>query len=82
MSLRKVRYRVDTDLAQVIACNCSICSKHGLVLTFVPATQFTLESGESDVQPYLFNKMHIHHQFCRSCGVEALARAVGPMGRP
>ena len=69
----KVRYQVATDLAKVMACNCSICSKHGLILTFVPEAQFKLLSGDGELQEYLFNKHVIHHQFCRSCGVEPFA---------
>jgi hypothetical protein len=78
----KVRYRVETDFASVMQCNCTICSKHGLVLTFVPGAQFTLESGADDVQAYLFNKMHIHHQFCKTCGVESFARGNMRDGSP
>ena len=31
----KVRFEVTTDPTQAMACNCSICAKHGLWLTFV-----------------------------------------------
>ena len=55
----KVRYQVATDLAKVMSCNCSICSKHGLILTFVPEAQFKLLSGEGELQEYLFNKQVI-----------------------
>lgn len=74
----KVRYEMETDLAQVIACNCSICSKHGLLVSFVPAEKFVLLSGEDELKEYLFNKKHIRHQFCRSCGVEPFARGEMP----
>ncbi len=74
----KVRYQVATDLAKLVSCNCSICSKHGLILTFVPEAQFKLLSGAGELQEYLFNKHVIHHQFCRSCGVEPFARGTAP----
>ena len=41
----RVRYAVETDLARVIACDCSICTKRGLLLAFVPAARFTLQAG-------------------------------------
>jgi len=42
-----VRYRVDIDLSKpVMQCNCSICSRTGTLLSFVPPTAFTLEKGE------------------------------------
>jgi hypothetical protein len=77
-----VRFSAETDLAQVISCNCSICSKHGLLLTFVPATQFTLTSGEEALKDYRFNTMRIRHRFCGSCGVETFGEGAMPDGTP
>jgi hypothetical protein len=31
-----------------------------------------------ELQEYLFNKHVIHHQFCRTCGVEPFARGTAP----
>ena len=70
----RVRYETTTDPSQAIACNCSICAKHGLWLTFVPPQQFKLVSGLVDLADYQFNKHAIHHVFCRTCGVESFAR--------
>jgi hypothetical protein len=75
-----VRYEIDADLTQVIACNCSICTKHGLLLTFTPADRFRLVAGQEQVQDYQFNKHVIHHQFCPTCGVEPFARGKNPDG--
>jgi hypothetical protein len=76
----KVRYEVKTGLEKVIACNCSICTKRGMLLTFVPFDQFTLLSGEGELTDYQFNKKTIHHLFCPSCGVESFARGTTPKG--
>jgi hypothetical protein len=67
-------YETTTDPSQAIACNCSICAKHGLWLTFVPPQQFKLVSGLDDLANHQFNKHIIHHVFCRTCGVESFAR--------
>ena len=40
----KVRYEATTDLGQVLSCNCSICTKRGLLLSFVPAASMALKS--------------------------------------
>jgi hypothetical protein len=69
-----VRYEATTDLAQVISCNCSICSKRGLLWTFVRLEAFQLLSGEDQSTDYQFGKRNIHHLFCRVCGVESFAR--------
>lgn len=70
----RVRYEATTDPGQAIACNCSICSKHGLWLTFVKPQQFKLVCGIEALADYQFNKHVIHHVFCRTCGVESFAR--------
>jgi hypothetical protein len=75
-----VRFETATDLGQVITCNCSICAKHGLLFTFVPADQFTLRSGEERLTPYQFNKKMIQHMFCRDCGVETFGKGTRPVG--
>jgi hypothetical protein len=75
-----VRYEVETDLKQVVACNCSICTKRGLILTFAPLDRFRLLSGESVLKDYQFNHKVIHHVFCPTCGVESFARGAMPDG--
>jgi hypothetical protein len=77
----KVRYEVKLDLGKpVTSCNCSMCGRTGTLLTFVPADQFTLKSGEADLTDYLFNKHVIHHLFCRVCGIKSFARGTGRDG--
>ncbi len=77
----KVRYEVTTDLATVIQCNCSICSKRAHLLTFVPKDQFKAISGEGSLTDYQFNKHHIHHLFCSACGVGSYATGTNPEGK-
>jgi hypothetical protein len=78
----QVRYEVETDLGMVISCNCSICSKKGLLLAFVPAENFLAVSGESALVDYQFNKHVVHHLSCARCGVESFARGQMPDGTP
>jgi hypothetical protein len=77
----KVRYEVTTDLASVIACNCSMCSRAGTLLAFVPVEQFKLLSGEGNLTDYQFNKHVIHHHFCSTCGIKSFARGIGQGGK-
>ena len=67
-----VRFEVETDLKGVMSCNCSLCSRAGYLLHFVPEAKFKLLSGESDLRDYLFNKHKIHHLFCTNCGVRSM----------
>jgi len=78
-----VRYEVTmTPPEKAVACNCSHCSRMGWLLSFVPADSFKLLSGEEQLQEYLFNKRHIHHQFCRTCGVHPFSRGTDRAGKP
>lgn len=77
----KTRYEATTELKTIVSCNCSICEKRGLLLTFVPPEQFKLVSGENTLSDYLFNKKVIHHLFCPDCGVESFARGTSPDGK-
>ena len=77
----KVRYEVKLDLGKpVTSCNCSMCGRSGTLLTFVPATQFKLLSGEESLTDYLFNHHAIHHLFCKVCGIKSFARGAGKDG--
>jgi hypothetical protein len=78
----KVRYEVTLQLGQVISCNCSICSKRGALLTFVPGEAFRLLSGSDFLSDYQFYKKQIHHLFCKICGVSSFATGTGPDGKP
>ncbi|MBH1999031.1 MAG: GFA family protein [Sphingomonadaceae bacterium] len=76
-----VTFSVDADPpTEAMTCNCSHCSRKGLVLTFVPADQFALNSGEDRITDYLFYKHNITHQFCKTCGTQPFALGKSPNG--
>ncbi len=76
-----VRYSADLDLTKpVLECNCSHCQVKGMLLSFVPAAAFLLEKGEDELTEYRFNKKHIAHLFCKTCGVQAFGKGDGPNG--
>ena len=76
-----VRYSVELDLDHpAITCNCSICSRAGTMLMFVPADKFKLEKGSDNLTSYLFHKKHIDHVFCKTCGIKSFARGQRPDG--
>ena len=78
----KVRYEIKADVDKVVSCNCSICSKSGSLLTFIPETQFKLTSGGDRLIDYQFNKHAIHHMVCPDCGIKSFAKANAPDGTP
>lgn len=74
----KVRYEVQMDIGEVIACNCSRCGRLGSLLAFAPAMQFKLLSGADDLTKFEFNKHNVEHQFCSTCGVQSFAIGTHP----
>jgi hypothetical protein len=79
----KVRYQAELDLfAPVLECNCSHCQAKGMLLSFVDASKFTLESGEEFLTEYRFNTEKIAHLFCKVCGVQAFGRGEKKDGSP
>jgi hypothetical protein len=67
----QVRMRVQADLASVGECNCSICTKKGILHLVVPLDQFTLLQGEDALTTYQFGTNVAKHTFCRHCGIHA-----------
>ena len=64
----QIKFEVEGTFDTAMECNCSHCSRKGYLLWFVPRTQFTLQSPESAVAIYTFNKHAIKHHFCPTCG--------------
>lgn len=51
-----------------------------MLLTFVPASQFTLLSGGENLTEYRFNKKVIQHLFCKTCGVQCFGKGKDEKG--
>jgi len=64
----QVKFEVEGTFDTAMECNCSHCSRKGYLLWFVPRTQFKLQSPETAVAIYTFNKQAIKHHFCPKCG--------------
>ena len=79
---QKVQYSITMEMPikKVISCNCSICSKKGTLLAFIPKANFTLLSGENVLTDYQFNQKIIHHYFCSCCGVTSFGVGKMPDG--
>lgn len=63
-----IRYDVEGDIDALMQCNCSICSRKGYLLWFVPRNKVQLQTPESGMSTYTFNKHQIKHNFCPTCG--------------
>lgn len=66
----QVRFVIVTDIAKVVSCNCSICSKKGVLHHRVSPEQFELLQGENDLSIYQFGTKEAKHYFCKKCGIQ------------
>ena len=67
----RVRFRVTAELTAVSDCNCSMCTKKGILHLIVPPERFELLSGREDLTTYTFNTGVAQHHFCRHCGIHS-----------
>jgi hypothetical protein len=65
----RFRIRVDLDQSLVGECNCSVCTKKGILHIAVPRRDFELLSGGEELTTYRFNTGVAQHTFCRHCGM-------------
>jgi hypothetical protein len=76
----KVAFEVETNLEQVVECNCSHCWRKGYLLTFVPRGALTVLRGEDELSTYTFNTHTIQHRFCATCGSAPFGEGKKPNG--
>ena len=68
-SCSKVTFEVKTELTRISKCNCSICTKKGIIHHVVDQNQFNLISGKDSLSLYQFGTMRAKHYFCKHCGI-------------
>lgn len=76
----QIKFEAEGEITSVMACNCSMCQRKGILMWFVPRTSVTLLTPEEDASTYLFNKHAIKHRFCPNCGIHPYGEAKGPGG--
>ncbi len=65
-------------ITEAIDCNCSMCRRRGGLLAFFPRAALTLSTPEADYRTYRFNKEHLAHHFCPTCGIAPFSEGVDP----
>lgn len=76
----KVKFEVEGHIDGGMTCNCSMCSRKGSVLWFVPRDALEVQADEADLATYTFNKHVILHRFCRHCGIHPSGEGTDPQG--
>ncbi|WP_371226442.1 GFA family protein [Pseudomonas sp. QE6] len=77
-----IAFEVEGDIGEVTRCNCSICSRRGSLLWFVPRDKLRLTTPESAMSTYTFRTHRIQHHFCPTCGCAPFADGAMPDGSP
>jgi hypothetical protein len=76
----KIVFEAEGVVKGAMACNCSICSRKGSLLWFVPREQLTVLTPEEDIGTYTFNTQVIKHRFCQTCGIHPYGEGTDPKG--
>ena len=69
-----VRFRVRPKTFEALDCNCSVCTKKGLLHLIVREEDFELVSGMEGLSVYTFGTHVAKHYFCKTCGVAPFYR--------
>jgi len=77
----KIAFEVEGEPTSALSCNCSMCSRKGSLLWFVPHDQLRLLTPDENAATYLFNKHVIKHRFCPTCGIHPYGEGTGPDGK-
>ena len=77
----KIAFEAEGEIKNAMACNCSICSRKGSLLWFVPRENLQLRTPEEDLATYTFNRHVIKHRFCRVCGIHPFGEGSDPQGK-
>jgi hypothetical protein len=64
-----IEFEVQGTIDSVLDCNCTMCRRRGGLLWMVPGAAFKLITPQSSLSTYRFNKKHIQHRFCATCGI-------------
>jgi hypothetical protein len=67
----RVRFRARVDLDLLSQCNCSICTKKGILHLGVSPDDFELLRGKNSLTSYTFGTGVAQHTFCSHCGMHA-----------
>ena len=64
-----VRFRVAIERYEALDCNCSMCTRKGILHLIVPRDRFALLQGQESLTTYRFNTGVAQHLFCKVCGI-------------
>ena len=75
-----VKFEVEGEVDSGLACNCSMCSRKGSLLWFVPRASLKVLTPDANASTYTFNRHVIKHRFCPHCGIHVYGEGKDPKG--
>lgn len=69
-----VRFEVDADITQVVACDCSMCRKRGALNFKVPPADVRFLTPVSELGRYEWHTRVAKDYFCKRCGIQPYRR--------
>ncbi len=70
----KLTFAKPAPVDRLIDCNCTICTKKGVLHTPVLEDEVTSLEGADDLALYRFGSGVAEHRFCRHCGIHVYGR--------
>ena len=64
-----VKFEIDTDLAELTTCDCSICLRKNALMLKVHESSMRILSGNNSLTTYQFHSNAAEHYFCNICGI-------------
>ena len=68
-----VRLRIETDLATATQCNCSICTKKGVINHRVAPDRLHILKGRDALTLYQFGTLTAKHWYCKHCAIHVFS---------
>jgi hypothetical protein len=69
-----VRFRIESAIAELTTCDCSLCARRNAVMVKVPENCLTVLEGEAVLSVYQWNTRRAKHYFCSRCGIYVFHR--------
>jgi hypothetical protein len=68
-----VRYAIESELKTATECNCSICTKKGVINHRVAPERLSILRGADALALYQFGTRTAKHRYCKQCGVHVFS---------
>ena len=59
----------ENALGKFLRCNCSLCKKKGIIMTFAPIVDVKITKGKEKLKLYQYHTKVAEHYFCKDCGI-------------